>query len=79
MQDMLVGSVLFQGLIMNKIISKLLSDFSAIGAINAEYISADNQEIDSRTLELARSSEQKVMNDFLGIRIHSNALQQSEV
>lgn len=58
-QDMLIDSVLFQGLIINRIISKLLSDFSAIGVINAGYITEDNQEIYSRTLELAIPNEQK--------------------
>lgn len=66
MQDVLVGSVLFQGLIMNRIISKLLSDFPAIGVINAGYITADNQEMYSRILEFAVSNEQKVMNEFSG-------------
>lgn len=57
-QDVLLVSVLFQGLIMNRLMSKWLSDFSAIGVINAGYITADNQERYSRTLELAISNEQ---------------------
>lgn len=51
MQGMLVASVvLFQGLKTNRIFSKSLSDFSAISVINAEHITADNQELYRKTL-----------------------------
>lgn len=49
-QDMLVASVvLFKGLKTNRIFSKSLPDFSAIGVINAGYITADNQKMYSKT------------------------------
>lgn len=42
---------------MNRIISKLLSDFFVIGVTTVGYNTVDNQEIYSRTLEFAKSNE----------------------